>query len=175
MSELAEALKPFVGMESHTDTACDVVERGAVRRYAQAIMNEDPIFSVDCDDNKKYGGPVAPPFFPTHLFRRPFGVPDPIQTNAHNPDFDGIVAATISGLPELTPLNGYALLNGGSEVEFYRYPLHGETISMKSRYADITEKQTSKGPIILVEIESEYRNEKNDLLIRVRRTQIRRK
>jgi hypothetical protein len=31
---------------------------------------------------------------------------------------------------------------------------------MKSSYADITEKQTSKEPIILVEIESEYRNEK---------------
>jgi len=46
---------------------------------------------------------------------------------------------------------------------------------MKSRYSDIVEKQTSKGLIILVVIESEYRNEKNDLLIRVRRTQIRRK
>jgi len=63
MSDLSEALKPYVGMESHTDTACDVVERGAVRRYAQAIMNEDPIFSVDCENNQRYGGPVAPPFF----------------------------------------------------------------------------------------------------------------
>ena len=175
MSALTEALKPYVGMQSQAEVACDVIERGAVRRYAQAIMNEDPVFSVPCENNARYGGPVAPPFFPTHLFRRPFGAPDPLQVHAHDPDFDGIVAATISGLPELLPLKGYALLNGGSEIEFYRYPLHGEAISMQSRYAEISEKETSKGLIVLVVIESEYRNEKNDLLIAVRRTQIRRK
>jgi hypothetical protein len=176
MSELSEALKPYIGLASQTDIACDTVERGAVRRYAQAIMNEDPIFSQACDNNLRYGGPVAPPLFPTHLFRRPFGAPDPIQGNAHNPDFDGIVASTLaSGLPELLPLKGYALLNGGSEIEFIRYARHGETITVKTRYADITEKETSKGLIILVVLESEYRNEHGDLLIRTRRTQIRRK
>jgi hypothetical protein len=175
MSALTEELKPYIGMQSQAETACDVIERGAVRRYAQAIMNEDPIFSVACENNARYGGPVAPPFFPTHLFRRPLGAPDPIQEHANDPNFDGIVAATISGLPELLPLKGYALLNGGSEIEFYQYPRHGETISMQSRYADIIEKETSKGPIVLVVIESEYRNEKNELLIAARRTQIRRK
>lgn len=176
MSELLEALKPYIGLESDTDVACDVVERGAVRRYAQAIMNEDPIFSENCINNSTYGGPVAPPLFPTHLFRRPFGAHDPIQSNAKNPDFDGIVSSTLaSGLPELLPLKGYALLNGGSEIEFFRYARHGETISVKTRYADITEKETSKGLIVLVVLESEYRNEKGEVLIKTRRTQIRRK
>ena len=176
MSTFSESLKQYVGMQSETDVACDVVERGGVRRYAQAIMNEDPIFSEPCDNNARYGGPVAPPLYPTHLFRRPFGAPDPIQNNAHNPDFDGIVAATSSqGLPEILPLKGYALLNGGSEIEFFSYARHGETISVRSRYADISEKETSKGPIVLVVTESDQRNGEGDLLIRTRRTQIRRK
>ncbi len=176
MSILPEAAKKYIGIQSETEIACDSVERGAVRRYAQAIMDEDPIFNGSCANNERYGGAVAPPLYPTHLSRRPFGVPDPIQANARNPDFDGIVAATsTAGLPEIEPLKGFALLNGGTEIEFFRYARHGETVTLKSRYADIAEKETSKGPIILVIIESEYRNGEGDLLIRTKRTQIRRK
>ena len=40
---------------------------------------------------------------------------------------------------------------------------------------DIVEKETSKGPIVLVVTESEYRTGAGELLIRTRRTQIRRK
>ena len=158
MSALSESLKKYIGLQSETEVACDTVERGGVRRYAQAIMNEDPIFARPCENNVRFGGPVAPPLF------------------ANNPDFDGIVAATSAqGLPALEPLEGYALLNGGSEIEFFRYARHGETVKLTSRYADITEKETSKGPIVLVVIESEYCNGEGDLLIRTRRTQIRRK
>ena len=170
----AAALK-YIGLESQTEIACDPVERGAVRRYAQAIMDEDPIFWAPCENNRLYGGPVAPPLYPTHLFRRPFGTPDPIQENARNPDFDGIGATAAQGLPEIEPLKGSALLNGGTEIEFYRYARHGERVKLKSRYADIYEKATSKGPMIFVVIESEYRTGDEELLIRTRRTQIRRK
>ena len=175
MALLTEALKKYIGVQSQSETACDPVERGAVRRYAQAIMDEDPIFSAPCANNARYGGPVAPPLYPTHLMRRPFGAPDPIQDNARNPDFDGLSLSTTSGLPEIEPLKGYALLNGGSEIEFFRYARHGETVTVKSRYADITQKETSKGAMIFVVLESEYRNGEGELLIRARRTLIRRK
>lgn len=175
MPILPEAARAYIGMQSTEEIACDPVERGAVRRYAQAIMDEDPIYWGPCDNNAAYGGPVAPPLYPTHLFRRPFGTPDPIQENARNVDFDGIGATASQGLPEIEPLKGFALLNGGSEIEFYRYARHGETIRLTSRYADIHEKETSKGPMIFVIIESEYRNGAGELLIRTRRTHIRRK
>jgi len=175
MSILPEAAKAYIGRESAPETACDPVERGAVRRYAQAIMDEDPAYWAACEDNARYGGPVAPPLYPTHLFRRPFGAPDPVQLNARNPDFDGVGAGALQGLPEIEPLAGYALLNGGSQVEFFRYARHGERITLKSRYADIFEKQTSKGPMIFVVTESEYRNDDGELLVRTRRTLIRKK
>jgi len=175
MSTVAEACRKYIGIESQIEVACDAVERGAVRRYAQAIMDEDPIYSEPCANNARYGGPVAPPLYPTHLMRRPFGAPDPIQDNARNPDFDGLSLGTTSGLPEIEPLKGYALLNGGSEIELFRYARHGETVTVKSRYADITEKETSKGAMIFVVLESEYRNGAGELLLRARRTLIRRK
>src|ERR1039458_54106 len=77
MAFLTEALKKYIGLQSETETACDPVERGAVRRYAQAIQDEDPIFWDAGPNNARFGGPVAPPLFPTHMFRRAFGAPDP--------------------------------------------------------------------------------------------------
>jgi len=176
MSILPEAAKKYIGLQSEVQVACDLVEKGAVRRFAQAIMNEDPIFDAECANNERYGGPVAPPLYPTHLFRRAFGTPDPIQLNARNPDFDGIDGAgSMWGLPEIEPLKGMAIINGGTEIEFFRYARHGESVTVSSRYADITEKQTSKGPIVLVLIESTHRNGDGELLIRVKFTAIRRK
>ena len=174
MALLTEALKKYIGVQSETETACDPVERGAVRRYAQAIQDEDPIFWEECTNNLRYGGPVAPPLFPTHMFRRTFGAPDPLQERARDPDFDGLATAASSGLPELEPIKHLALLNGGSEIELFRYARHGETVKLRARYADIVEKDTSKGPMLFVTIETEYRNGDDELLIKTRRTQIRR-
>ena len=174
MALLTEALKEYIGMQSETETACDPVERGAVRRYAQAIQDEDPIFSEACANNARFGGPVAPPLYPTHMFRRAFGSPDPLQLRARDPDFDGLSATSAQGLPELDPIRHLALLNGGSEIEFFRYARHGEGVTLRSRYADIVEKETSKGPMLFVTIETEYRNGDDELLMTVRRTLIRR-
>ena len=156
MALLTEALKKYIGLQSETEVACDPVERGAVRRYAQAIQDEDPIFWEVCANNARFGGPVAPPLFPTHLFRRRFGAPDALQE------------------PELDPIKHLSLLNGGSEIEFFRYARHGESVKLRSRYADIVEKDTSKGPMLFVTIETEYRNGDDELLMKTRRTQIRR-
>jgi hypothetical protein len=174
MSAAFEAARRFIGMESQAEFTCDAVERGAVRRYAQAIMDEDPIYDGLCDNNAAYGGPVAPPLYPVHLIRRGFGEPDAIQQHAGDPAFDGLGPVATQGLPEIEPLKGYALLNGGTEIEFLRYARHGERVQLKSRYADITEKQTSKGAMILVTLETEYRNGDGDLLVRFRRTLLRR-
>ena len=174
MSILPEAAKKYIGLTSEKEIACDPVERGAVRRYAQAIMDEDPIYSESGDAHARYGGPVAPLFYPTHMVRRPLGAPDPIQEHATDPDFDGIGATAAQGLPEIEPLQGLSLLNGGSEIEFYRYARHGETISVQSRYVEIIEKQTRKGPMIFVVIESDYCGEDGALLVKARRTQLRR-
>jgi hypothetical protein len=165
----------MVGVESGTEVACDVVERGAVRRYVQAYMDDDPMFySDDPAVTARYGGPVAPPLFPMNMFRRPFGTPDPFEEYAHDPDFDGIIGSTAQGLPPLPLPKGIGLLNAGTEVEVFRYARHGETVTAKSRYASITEKQGKKGPMLIVVIETEYRSGDGDLLLRVKKTQIRR-
>ena len=152
----------FLGMESPVVEAPDPVEGGSVRRYAQAIMDPDPIFG-------KEGGAVAPALYPTHMFARPFGSPDPLARVEEYPNYDGAVGSSIRGLPDL-PIASGTRLNGGSEIELFRYARHGEKVRMQSRYADIQERQSSKGPMIIVVIETRYFVDKDDVLLIVRST-----
>jgi len=168
-------IERLIGAASGAETACDAVEPGAVRRYVQAYMDDARMFHApDGVSSARYGGPVAPPLFPMNMFRRPFGTPDPFAEHAGDPHFDGIVGSTAQGLPPLPLPKGTGLLNAGTEVEVYRYARHGETVTAKSRYASITEKESSKGPMLLVVIETEYRTGAGELLLRVKKTQIRR-
>ncbi|MBP0443515.1 MaoC family dehydratase N-terminal domain-containing protein [Roseomonas sp. SSH11] len=172
MPLLTDEVRAYIGREGEPFLACDAIEPGAVRRYAQAIMDPDPAYA-SAEAGARYGGAVAPPLYPSFMFRTPFGAPDVLTERAHDPDFDGIVMGVGNGLPEL-PLHGLALLNGGAEVEFFAYARHGERVLQKSRYADIQEKETRSGPMLLVIIETEFTTEAGQLLLRARKTIIRR-
>jgi hypothetical protein len=161
----------LVGAWTEAELACDPVEQGAVRRFAQAIMDDDPAYAPGAET--RYGGAIAPPLFPNHMLRRPFGMPDALdERTRQDPDFDGVLPA--AGLPPLPGLQHLAVLNGGSEFEFYRYARHGEWVTFRQRYADIHEKASSKGPLVVVVIEGEIRTREGELLLRSRRTLLRR-
>lgn len=181
---LTPEIKSYIGLETEPVSAFDPVERGAVRRFAQAIMDCDPVFMGDGVHVDRYGGAVAPPLFPLTQHRVSYYEPDYVAAKGQSPDFDGTrsemssVAAVTKDekfyvLPQL-PLGPLALLNGGSEIEMYRYLNHGEKLFSKSRYASITERQTSKGLMVFVVIDVDYLDADGKLVARVKRTTIRR-
>lgn len=161
-------LARHIGMESEVLVSELPVQASIVRRFCQAVMDENPMYWVPNEDNREYGGPVAPPLFPAFMFGRFFGSPDPIQINADNPDYDGLNFGGV--LPEIEALRGYAMLNGGSELQFHGYARHGEHVSRQSRYADIVERDTRRGAMVFVTTENDYRNPQQELLLRVRTT-----
>lgn len=170
---LTDEVKVYIGMSTEADLACDPVEAGAVRRFAQAIMDEHPAYlPEDNEHNRRYGGPIAPPLFANHIIRRALCTEDPVQANAANPDFDGILP--VASLPLIEPIRHLASLNGGSEFEFFRYARHGDRVTLKLSYDGITEKQTSKGPMLLVVRLYEFRTGEGELLMLSRMTTIRR-
>ena len=172
MGLITEEARALIGVWTEPELACDAVEPGAVRRFAQAIMDDDEAFRPDAPMDSRYGGPIAPPLFPNHMLRRPPGTPDLVQERAGDKDFDGVVAAT--GLPHIASLAHLPVLNGGSEFEFFRHARHGEWVTVRQRYADIQEKATSKGPLVIVVIEGEMATREGELLLRSRRTLLRR-
>jgi len=174
MPRLNDEIRGYIGMQTDLQLACDPVERGAVRRYAQAIMDIDPIYMDEqALRGTRYAKPVAPPLFPNAMLRLPYGGRDLVQERAADPDFDGAVGSSTLGLPPL-PLTNSPLLNGGSEVELFRFAEHGEQVWLQSRYLDIYEKETSKGVMLFVVIETDYLDKDRKLVMRFRKTQIRR-
>jgi N-terminal half of MaoC dehydratase len=171
-SMITDEIRARVGIWSEPEFACDPVEQGAVRRFAQAVMDDDPDYGPDAPRDGRHGGPVAPLLFPNHMLRRAFGTPDLIQQRADDADFDGVVPAR--GLPPLDALAALPVLNGGSEFEFFRHARFGERVNLRQRYADIHEKTSAKGSIVFVVIESEIRGGDGGLLLRARRTLLRR-
>jgi len=171
---MTDDLRKFIGLEPEKQLACDPVERGAVRRYAQAIMDIDPAYMDEAHAaGTRYGKPVAPPLFPNAMLRLPFGGRDLVQERAADPHFDGAVGSSTLGLPPL-PLVNSPLLNGGSEVEMYRLAEHGEPVWIQSRYLDLYEKESSKGTMLMVVIETDFTDRAGGLILRFRKTQIRR-
>ncbi|VTU45625.1 hypothetical protein SRS16P2_00243 (plasmid) [Variovorax sp. SRS16] len=68
------------------------------------------------------------------------------------------------------------ILNGGSAFEFFRYARFGETVTVRQRYAEIYEKASRKGALIVVVIESDIRTGGGggEPLLRAHRTVLRR-
>lgn len=166
-----DALAGYEGLESAPETAAEPVERGAVRRFAQAIMDEDPRFWSGAGEADG-PGPVAPPLFPIYAFRRSYGSRDVIDERGGDPGFDGLTEGITLGLPALEPLADMVMLNGGAEISLFSLARHGEWISRHSRYASIEQKATSKGPMVFVTTETDYRAGEGRPLLRVARTLI---
>lgn len=174
MAIINDEIRGYIGMESELTECCDPVEQGAVRRFAQAIMDVDPIYmDKDYIKGTRYDSPVAPPLFPAAMLRLEFGQPDLVTERADDPHFDGIVGSSSLGLPPL-PVGNLALINGGTDVEVFRFAKHGEKVFVRSRYKNIYERETSKGNMLFVIYESDFVDEKGDLIIRFSKITIRR-
>jgi acyl dehydratase len=174
-SYLTPGIKALIGMQGEPQTSCEPVERSEVRRFAQAIMDDDPIFWNDAYAAKtRYGGVVAPPLFPLFAHRRPPGSADPLATAITDPDFDGFVGLLTTGLPPVPLPMLPRLLNGGNDVEFYQLPKLGDRITAQAKYLDIYEKSGRSGTMVFIVVETRYTNQSDDLLMISRLTLIRR-
>lgn len=170
MRWIDEAARAQVGVWTEPVDCCDPVESGAVRRFAQAVMDESPDYAAQAQT--RFGAPIAPLLFPNHMLRRPLGTPDLVQDRAHEPDFDGVVPQP--GLPPIACLVQWPVVNGGAEFEFFRHAHHGERVRFRQRYAEIRETVTAKGAMVIVVIEGEVGTTAGEVLLRARRTLLRR-
>lgn len=169
---LTDEILAFIGVQSEPVKAWDRVEASALRRFAQAIMDDDPAY-WDEENQRPSKGVVAPPLYPLHAFRRAPSTADPLEDAGRNPDFDGAgqgLAARL-GLPPL-PLPFKRMLNGGNDVEIYALARPDDRLVATSRYLQIFQKEGRTGPMIFVVIETEYATDMGELLLVSRQTQI---
>ncbi len=171
---ITDEVRSYIGRRSQPVTAGDAVEPGAVRRFTQAIMDDDPVYwDAGAAAESRYGVPVAPPLYPGFAFRRAAGTPDPLDRAKENPDFDGIGGGGGTGLPPI-PLPLDRLLNGGVEAEFYSLARHNDRVTAESRYVDVYEREGRTGKMVLVVSETTYTNQDGQVLAKIRNTSVRR-
>jgi hypothetical protein len=169
---VTEEVKSLIGYQTDWVEACDPVEGGAVRRFFQAIMDDDPSYWQPAQAaGSKYRALVAPPLYPLHAFRRPPGAADPLRRVSEDPDFDGVPRDYGLGLPALR-IDLPRLLNGGNQVELYRLARHGDRLSARSRYVDIYQKEGKTGPLVFIQVETVYRNQDGDTILKALQTHV---
>lgn len=124
------------------------VERGAIRRFAEAIGDPNPLFNDEAAARRtRFGGMIAPP-----TFCRSLGAAIP-EIKIAMPAFRG--------------------LDGGSEWEYFEPIRPGDRISVVSKIADIRERDGRLGPMVFITVETSYSNQYNQLCALQRSTVIR--
>jgi len=139
---ISPELRSWIGTEE--DLGTEVVELGAIKRFADAIHDPNPLYRDEEYAKKtQYGGIIAPPTF-IHTMRtvgygsiRPGPMPWPKTTG----------------------------LNGGNDFEFFLPMRPGDVISGKAKLVDIRTRQTrGLGPMIITVTEMTYTNQKGEVV-----------
>jgi len=146
---ITDELKGMIGMM--TEPGIMEVERGAIRRYADAIDDPNPLYrDVEHAKNSRYGELIAPPGF--------FGWPVKAATMGGLTMFGGPLAR--AGFPRI--------LDGGSEYEFFIPIRAGDTLTSYAKVADITLRGGRTGNFVMITLETTYLNQNGDVVAKAR-------
>ena len=153
---LPEEIIKFIGKAE--DSRLFEVERGAIRRYADAVDDQNPLYwDEEYARNSSHGSIIAPPGF--------FGWPTKWARGSTFPVFSEVMTELLAGLAEA----GYSqTIDGSIEYEFFCPVRGGDTLSASSVIKDIKEREDKTGKAVFVIMETTYTNQNSDLVAKVR-------
>ena len=157
---LPEEVTNFIGKRG--DVRITEVDKGAIRRYAEAIDDPNPLYGDDeYARNSRYGSIIAPPGFwgwKTKWAQSEGGYADPKG---------GLVAALAKA-----GFTNPAAVNVGEEYEFFCPIRPGDTLIATSEITDISEREGRTGKMVFIITETTYVNQNGDVVARTRGTMI---
>lgn len=157
-SAVPEEVLAMIGVEKVRQY--DVTKRD-IRRFAQAIGETNPIhFDEDYAKTTEYGVIVAPP-----LFCQMFTFED---VPAHRLPDDG------SPIEIDVPVPAPRTVGGGSCYEIFHPVKAGDKITVQSTLKDVFSKEGRSGRLYFVVVETEFSNQKNELVAKETATYIKR-
>ena len=125
--------------------AINEVEKGAIRRFAEAIGETNPIYFEEAAARAAgYRSIVAPPTFPTTL-------------RAATDLREGLMLAP-----------GKHLLQAEQTFEYARPIVAGDKLTVRSKVVEVAQRMTPSGPTDVVVIEDEGRDDAGELVYRSR-------
>lgn len=176
-TKLTNEVKAMIGVTGEKVECWNAIEKEGLRRFTQALMDPDPRYwDEEFAKSTKYGEIITPPIYCAYLQKTPPGGEDPVtRAFREDPQSDGLGNVKRPGdLPPI-PTDLKRILNGGNEMELYKYPSLGDAVSFQNKYADISERVTKDGShMLIVTQETRYWNHKEELLCITRLSLIRR-
>jgi len=138
--------RSLIGRES--EPVVHEIERSAIRRFADALGDPNPLYQDEAIA-RSAGHPalVAPPTLPVALTSN--------ERFRHSLD-----------------LGTRSMLHAEQQFEYQRPLVAGDRITVVSRVADVLERPSASGPMDVIVIEDEGRDEKGELVFRTRATLI---
>ena len=133
---IAEQFRNLIGIES--EPVSKEVEKGAIRRYVQAIGDTDPIYvDEEAAGKSRYGGIVAPATFLLTIgrTRRP---------------------------PRVDSSLGRGGVNAGNEFEFLQPLRPGDVITVTRKIADVKERTGKLGKMVIRITEETFVNQNGE-------------
>ncbi len=132
------------------------VERGAIRRYADAVGNDNPLyFDEEYASESRYGTIIAPPGF--------FGWS--MQSVPSSEGIIGLMTAMINA-------GYYRILDGGMSYEFFLPVREGDIMIASPKVKDVTAKEGKSGTMMICDFETSYFNQNGDLVAKAYQTLI---
>jgi acyl dehydratase len=124
------------------------VEKNAIRRFAEALGDPNPLYQDEGAARAAgHAGLVAPPTFPLALTAN--------ERFRHSLD-----------------LGTRSILHGEQQFEYARPIVAGDKITVVTRVADVQEKAGASGPMDVLVLEDEGRDDKGEWVFRSRATLI---
>ena len=177
-SKMTPEVQGTIGVVGDMVEMMGIVDQEYLRRFAQALMDPDPMYwDEEWAKNSKFGKLTVPPIMVSYMSSRiPLGGGDPVtQAFAENPFSDGIGSVKKFGELPTVPTDLVRVVNGGNELELYEYPSIGDRIKFQHRYSDIRERVGREGnAFLLITRETKFYNQDDHLLCVTRATTIRR-
>ncbi len=157
---LSEEVTKLIGKSG--DTIIMEVEKGAIKKYADAVEDFNPIYWNDeYAKNSRYGAIIAPPGF--------FGWPT--QWSKQGPTITKLREELLAAMAKA----GYGrVLDGGIEYEFFCPVRAEDTLAALPKIISISERETKAGNLVFSVIETTYTNQNGDLVVKARSTLIHR-
>jgi len=154
----SEEIKRFIGKTGNE--LIMEVEKGAIRRYADAVGDLNPIYRDEAYAAKsRCGSIIAPPGF--------FGWPS--RWSEWGPNYTNL-------REEITPVlakAGYTrALDGGIEYEFFSPVRAGDVLRALPKIADIYERESKTGMLLFTVTEISYTSQTGKLVATARSTLI---
>ena len=148
-SVITDEMRSMIGVES--DTSVYEIEKGAIRKWADAIGDPNPLYHDEEYAKKRgYRSIATPPaFIAQHAF--------PVKASQKQARIRSPFTRS---------------LNGGNEYEFLKPVQAGDTITSTAKLAELLEREGRLGRMLFVIYETTYKNQNGEVVVKARNTSI---